>query len=109
MVAALPETLPWEEILQLEFHLTASFGTGSKPNLVSYENKSREKCSSRAGVLAMAWCPMDSSLLLTCAKDNVTYCWDTNSGEVAARTPNLIDLHYKRRLAQTLSTCRRYH
>lgn len=35
-----------------------------------------------AGVLAMAWCPCDSSMLLTCSKDNQTLCWDTGSGEV---------------------------
>lgn len=34
----------------------------------------------------MAWCPMDSSLLLTCAKDNLTLCWDTSSGEVVSHT-----------------------
>jgi WD40 repeat protein len=39
------------------------------------------------GVLAMAWCPMDSSLLLTCAKDNSTFCWDTFSGEVLYELP----------------------
>ncbi|CAM6099177.1 unnamed protein product [Calypogeia fissa] len=39
------------------------------------------------GVLAMAWCPMDSSLLLTCAKDNLTLCWDTFSGEVLYELP----------------------
>lgn len=30
----------------------------------------------------MSWCPIDSSYLLTCAKDNRTICWDTVSGEV---------------------------
>ena len=35
-----------------------------------------------AGVIAMEWCPSDSSYLLTCAKDNRTICWDTNTGEV---------------------------
>jgi hypothetical protein len=30
----------------------------------------------------MAWCPCDSSFLLTCSKDNRTLCWDTGSGEV---------------------------
>lgn len=30
----------------------------------------------------MAWCPFDSSYLLTCAKDNRTICWDVASGEV---------------------------
>lgn len=34
------------------------------------------------GVIAMSWCPNDSSYLLTCAKDNRTICWDTVSAEV---------------------------
>nr|GMD36612.1 protein transport protein SEC31 homolog B [Ipomoea batatas] len=33
------------------------------------------------GVIAMSWCPIDSSYLLTCAKDNRTICWDVVSGE----------------------------
>jgi WD40 repeat protein len=40
-----------------------------------------------AGVLAMAWCPSDSSLLLSCAKDNRTLCWDTISGQVLCELP----------------------
>ncbi|CAK9869335.1 unnamed protein product [Sphagnum jensenii] len=39
------------------------------------------------GVLAMAWCPSDSSLLLSCAKDNRTLCWDTLSGQVLCELP----------------------
>lgn len=35
-----------------------------------------------SGVIAMAWCPIDSSYLITCAKDSRTICWDTVSGEV---------------------------
>lgn len=34
------------------------------------------------GVVAMSWCPSDSSYLLTCAKDNRTICWDMVSAEV---------------------------
>ena len=34
------------------------------------------------GVIAMSWCPNDSSYLLTCAKDNRTICWDTVTAEV---------------------------
>lgn len=34
------------------------------------------------GVIAMSWCPNDSSYLLTCGKDSRTVCWDTISGEV---------------------------
>jgi protein transport protein SEC31 len=35
----------------------------------------------------MAWCPSDSSLLLSCAKDNRTLCWDTLSGQVLCELP----------------------
>jgi protein transport protein SEC31 len=35
----------------------------------------------------MAWCPSDSSLLLSCAKDNQTLCWDTLSGQVLCELP----------------------
>eukprot|EP01018_Ginkgo_biloba_P001782 Gb_38895 [translate_table: standard] len=39
------------------------------------------------GVIAMSWCPSDSSYLLTCAKDNRTLCWDTVSGEIVSELP----------------------
>ncbi|XP_019082805.1 PREDICTED: protein transport protein SEC31 homolog B-like [Camelina sativa] len=39
------------------------------------------------GVIAMEWCPSDSSYLLTCAKDNRTICWDTNTAEIVAELP----------------------
>ncbi|KAJ0978840.1 hypothetical protein J5N97_014314 [Dioscorea zingiberensis] len=39
------------------------------------------------GVIAMSWCPYDSSYLLTCAKDNRTICWDTTSGEIVCELP----------------------
>ncbi|EPS70248.1 hypothetical protein M569_04512, partial [Genlisea aurea] len=39
------------------------------------------------GVIAMSWCPIDSSYLLTCAKDNRTICWDTVSGEIVTELP----------------------
>ncbi|KAK6240177.1 hypothetical protein QUC31_005646 [Theobroma cacao] len=39
------------------------------------------------GVIAMAWCPSDSSYLLTCAKDNRTICWDTITGEIVCELP----------------------
>ncbi|XP_050386312.1 protein transport protein SEC31 homolog B [Argentina anserina] len=39
------------------------------------------------GVIAMSWCPSDSSYLLTCAKDNRTICWDTNSAEIVCELP----------------------
>ncbi|XP_051146735.1 protein transport protein SEC31 homolog B-like [Andrographis paniculata] len=39
------------------------------------------------GVIAMSWCPIDSSYLLTCAKDNRSICWDTVTGEIVAELP----------------------
>ncbi|KAK6928803.1 Ancestral coatomer element 1, Sec16/Sec31 [Dillenia turbinata] len=39
------------------------------------------------GVIAMSWCPTDSSYLLTCAKDNRTICWDTVCGEMVCELP----------------------
>ncbi|PPS03542.1 hypothetical protein GOBAR_AA17135 [Gossypium barbadense] len=39
------------------------------------------------GVITMAWCPSDSSYLLTCAKDNHTICWDTVTGEIVCELP----------------------
>ena len=39
------------------------------------------------GVLSMAWCKQDTSLLLTCGKDNRTLCWDVHSGEIVLEVP----------------------
>ncbi|KAF2319665.1 hypothetical protein GH714_017905 [Hevea brasiliensis] len=39
------------------------------------------------GVIAMSWCPSDSSYLLTCAKDNRTICWNTVTGEIVRELP----------------------
>ncbi|KAL3683229.1 hypothetical protein R1sor_001251 [Riccia sorocarpa] len=39
------------------------------------------------GVLAIAWCPIDSSLLLSCGTDNLTLCWDTLTGEILCEVP----------------------
>ncbi|KAF3526697.1 hypothetical protein F2Q69_00049807 [Brassica cretica] len=47
----------------------------------------REFTGHQKGVIAMEWCPNDSSYLLTCAKDNRTICWDTNTGEIVAELP----------------------
>ncbi|KAJ1696799.1 hypothetical protein LUZ63_005311 [Rhynchospora breviuscula] len=47
----------------------------------------REFVGHTKGVIAMSWCPYDSSFLLTCAKDNRTICWDTNSGEIVSELP----------------------
>ncbi|CAG9463141.1 unnamed protein product [Pedinophyceae sp. YPF-701] len=49
----------------------------------------REIAGHHKGVLAASWSPHDPSLLLTCAKDNRTVCWDVPTGstvcEVAGR------------------------
>ena len=41
----------------------------------------------KRGVLSIAWCPQDSDLLLSAAKDNQVLCWNPNSeqpgGEVS--------------------------
>ncbi|KAK9683033.1 hypothetical protein RND81_10G113900 [Saponaria officinalis] len=47
----------------------------------------REFVGHTKGVISMAWCPTDSSYLLTCAKDNRTICWDTISGEIVCELP----------------------
>ncbi|KAJ3683814.1 hypothetical protein LUZ60_014041 [Juncus effusus] len=47
----------------------------------------REFVGHTKGVIAMSWCPYDSSYLLTCAKDNRTICWDTHSGEIVSELP----------------------
>ncbi|XP_058078793.1 protein transport protein SEC31 homolog B-like isoform X2 [Magnolia sinica] len=39
------------------------------------------------GVIAMSWCPNDSSFLLTCAKDNRSICWDTITAEMVCELP----------------------
>ena len=33
----------------------------------------------KKGILSLAWCPQDSDLLLTAAKDNLVLCWNPNS------------------------------
>jgi protein transport protein SEC31 len=33
------------------------------------------------GVLSLSWCPQDSSLLLSCGKDNRTVAWNPHTGE----------------------------
>ncbi|KAJ9563459.1 hypothetical protein OSB04_008619 [Centaurea solstitialis] len=47
----------------------------------------RELVGHSKGVVAMSWCPTDSSYLLTCAKDNRTICWDTTSAEIVSELP----------------------
>jgi len=54
-------------------------------NAVSPE---RELTAHTKGVLSMAWSQHDTNMLLTCAKDNRTLCWDTKKGEPVAELPS---------------------
>ncbi|MCO5566725.1 hypothetical protein L7F22_020404 [Adiantum nelumboides] len=60
------------------------------------------------GVVAMAWCPIDSALLLSSAKDYRTVCWDTSSGEIVCELPVSsnwnFDLQWSPRIAGILSS-----
>lgn len=60
------------------------------------------------GVVAMAWCPIDSSLLLSSAKDYRTVCWDTSSGEIICELPVSsnwnFDVQWSPRIAGVFST-----
>ena len=33
------------------------------------------------GILAMAWCPRDPNILLSCGKDNQLICWNPNAAQ----------------------------
>lgn len=62
----------------------------------------REFVGHSKGVIAMSWCPYDSSFLLTCSKDNRTICWDTVSGEIISELPTSsngnFDIHWYRKI-----------
>ncbi|KAK3125901.1 hypothetical protein QOZ80_7BG0611160 [Eleusine coracana subsp. coracana] len=62
----------------------------------------REFVGHTKGVIAMSWCPYDSSFLLTCSKDNRTICWDTVSGEIISELPTSangnFDVHWYRKI-----------
>ncbi|KAL8171502.1 hypothetical protein V2J09_023306 [Rumex salicifolius] len=59
------------------------------------------------GVISMSWCPIDSSYLLTCAKDNRTLCWDTLSGEIVCELPEgtnwNFDVHWYQKIPGVIS------
>ncbi|XP_077247850.1 protein transport protein SEC31 homolog B-like [Tasmannia lanceolata] len=59
------------------------------------------------GVIAMSWCPNDSSFLLTCGKDNRTICWDTVTGEIVSELPAStnwnFDIHWYPRIPGIIS------
>ncbi|GKE36768.1 transport protein Sec31 homolog B-like protein, partial [Tanacetum coccineum] len=58
-------------------------------------------------VVAISWCPHDSSYLLICAKDDRTILWDTISVEIASELPvgtNLnLDEHWHPKLHGVIS------
>ncbi|PWA39647.1 WD40/YVTN repeat-like-containing domain, Ancestral coatomer element 1, Sec16/Sec31 [Artemisia annua] len=60
-----------------------------------------------SGILAMSWCPHDSSYLLTCAKDDRTILWDTNSAEIVSELPagtnSNFDVHWHPKLPGVIS------
>ena len=47
----------------------------------------REFVGHGKGVLGMSWSPHDTSLMLSCAKDNRTICWDVTTAEPLAELP----------------------
>ncbi|KAL5994613.1 hypothetical protein ACLOJK_024666 [Asimina triloba] len=61
------------------------------------------------GVIAMSWCPNDSSFLLTCAKDNRSICWDIHSGEIVCELPAgtnwNFDIHWYPKSPGVVSAC----
>ncbi|THU70193.1 hypothetical protein C4D60_Mb08t22440 [Musa balbisiana] len=67
----------------------------------------REFVGHTKGVIAMSWCPCDSSFLLTCAKDNRTICWDTTTGEMVCELPAStnwnFDIHWYPRIPGVIS------
>ncbi|KAF9613018.1 hypothetical protein IFM89_004872 [Coptis chinensis] len=81
----------WCSILQwnpdVATQLIVASDDDSSPSLILWDVRNtispvKEFVGHTKGVIAMSWCPIDNSFLLTCAKDNRTICWDTISGEV---------------------------
>ncbi|XP_072984092.1 protein transport protein SEC31 homolog B-like isoform X1 [Typha latifolia] len=68
----------------------------------------REFVGHTKGVIAMSWCPYDSSFLLTCAKDNRTICWDTLNGEIVSELPAStnwnFDIHWYPKIPGVIAT-----
>ena len=40
------------------------------------------------GILDISWCPFDAAMLLTCAKDNRTLCWNPSTGQILCELPS---------------------
>jgi protein transport protein SEC31 len=66
----------------------------------------------KKGILSLAWCPQDSDLLLSAAKDNLVLCWNPNSdipgGEVVYELPAtsqwIFEVHWCPRNPSMIST-----
>ena len=54
------------------------------------------------GILSLAWCPHDMSLLSSCRKYNMTLLWDVNTLKPIADIPNEDDTHNAGELASSL-------
>ncbi|EFA74877.1 WD40 repeat-containing protein [Heterostelium album PN500] len=48
----------------------------------------------RRGVWGLSWCPFDSSLLLSCGKDNRTICWNIEKGEILCEFESSTDSNH---------------
>lgn len=62
------------------------------------------------GIWALSWCPMDYDLLLSCAKDNRTLCWNVKTGEMLRELEHNpqswnFDVQWSPRIPTILSTC----
>jgi protein transport protein SEC31 len=49
------------------------------------------------GILSLSWCQQDSDLLLSCAKDNRTLCWNPQTGELLGEFPEVTNWTFQTR------------
>ncbi|XP_068660881.1 protein transport protein SEC31 homolog B-like isoform X2 [Aristolochia californica] len=94
-------------------HLIVASDDDSYPSLSFWDVRNtispvKEFVGHTKGVLAMSWCPSDSSFLLTCAKDNRTICWDTTRAEMVCELPAgtnwNFDIHWYPMIPGVIST-----
>eukprot|EP00299_Pterocystis_sp_00344_P010864 c4964_g1_i1.p1 GENE.c4964_g1_i1~~c4964_g1_i1.p1 ORF type:complete len:924 (+),score=204.29 c4964_g1_i1:65-2836(+) len=57
------------------------------------------------GIVSASWCPHDSSLLVSCGRDNRTLCWNPDTGELIHELPSSwnFDVQWSPRLPAVLS------
>lgn len=55
------------------------------------------------GVKGMSWCPHDPYLLLSCATDGRTFCWDVTKAEVIGEMPSTGNWHLDVQVGTLLS------